>query len=179
LAPREPDPERNTWHKSHIPKCVFLSAVGRPQFGNGRNQWFNGKFGLWPIAHQVPAQRDLPNRPRRTLEWKDLTMDKAQYTLFLLEQVIPAIMEQWPQANRMIQLQQDNAKPHLSPDEEENRENLQRVFGGGLIWEISLFNQPANIPDLNLNDLAFFVSSKAQYWKDPAQTLGGMIAKMA
>jgi hypothetical protein len=30
-----------------------------------------------------------------------------------------------------------------------------------------------------LNDLAFYVSSKAQYWKDPAQTHGGMIAKMA
>jgi hypothetical protein len=29
-----------------------------------------------------------------------------------------------------------------------------------------------------LNDLAFFVSTKAQYWKDPAQTLGGMILKM-
>jgi hypothetical protein len=56
---------------------------------------------------------------------------------------------------------------------------LQRVFGGDLIWEILLFNQPANSPDLNLNDLAFFVSTKDQYWKDhPAQTLGGMILKM-
>jgi hypothetical protein len=61
---------------------------------------------------------------------------------------------------------------------EENCEHLQRVFGGDLIWKILLFNQPANSPDLNLNDLAFFVSSKAQYWKDPAQTLGGMILKM-
>jgi hypothetical protein len=61
---------------------------------------------------------------------------------------------------------------------EENCEHLQRVFGGDLTWEISLFNQPANSPDLNLNDLAFFVSTKAQYWKDPAQTLGRMILKM-
>jgi hypothetical protein len=112
-----------------------------------------GKLGLWPIAHQIPAQCDSPNRPIGTLEWKYLTMDKAQYTLFLLEQVIPAIMEQWPPANRMIQLQQDNAKPHLSPDEfaevyEQNCEDLRRGFGGGLIWEISLFNQPANSPEL-------------------------------
>jgi hypothetical protein len=62
---------------------------------------------------------------------------------------------------------------------EENREHLQRVFGGDLVWEIWLFNQPANSPDLNMNGLAFFVSTKAEYWKDPAQTLGGMIVKMA
>jgi hypothetical protein len=109
---------------------------------------------------------------------------QEHYTLFLIEQVIPAIMERWPQANRMIRLQQDDAKPHLSPEEfgevyEENREHLQRVFGGDLVWEISLFNQPAHSPDLNMNDLAFFVSTKAEYWKDPAQTLGGMIVKMA
>jgi hypothetical protein len=30
LAPHEKDPERNTRHKRHIPKCMFLSAVGRP-----------------------------------------------------------------------------------------------------------------------------------------------------
>jgi hypothetical protein len=70
LAPHEPDPERNTRHKGHIPKCMFLSTVGRPWFDNGRNQWFNGKLGLWPIAHEVPAQRDSNNRRRRTLEWK-------------------------------------------------------------------------------------------------------------
>jgi hypothetical protein len=49
----------------------------------------------------------------------------------------------------------------------------------GVVWEISLFNQPANSPDLDMNDLAFFVSSKAEYWKDPARTIGGMIRKMA
>jgi hypothetical protein len=72
----------------------------------------------------------------------------------------------------------------LSRDEfaevyDKNCKHLQRFFRGGLVWEFSLFNQPANSPDLNLNDLAFFVSSKAQYWKDSAQTIGEMIAKMA
>jgi hypothetical protein len=132
-APHEADPERNTRHKSHIPKCMFLSAVGRPRYNYGRNQWFNGRLGLWPIEHQVPAQRDSNNRPRGTLEWKYLTMDKERYTLFLIEQVIPRITERWPRANRTIRLQQDNAKPHLSPEEfgevyEENCEHLQRVF---------------------------------------------------
>jgi hypothetical protein len=80
LPPHEPDPERNTRHKSHIPKYMFLTDLGRPQFDNGRNQWFNGKLGLWPIAHQVPAQRDSNNRPRGSIGWKYLTMDKARYT---------------------------------------------------------------------------------------------------
>jgi hypothetical protein len=132
----------------------------------------------------VPAERDSNNRRRGTLEWKDLRMDKPRYTMYLLEQVIPAIMERWPRGNRIIRLQQDNAStPHLSPEAfdevyAEHREHLQRVFEGGLIWEILLFNQPANSPDLNMNDLAFFVSSKAEYWKDPARTVGGMIRKM-
>jgi hypothetical protein len=70
-------------YMSHTPK--FLSAVARPQFDTGRNQWFNGKLGLcWPITHQVPAQCDSANRQRGTLEWKDLTMDKVHCTLFLL-----------------------------------------------------------------------------------------------
>jgi hypothetical protein len=150
LAPHEPDPDRRTRHKSHIPKCMFLSAVARPQFDDGRNQWFNGKLGLWPIAHQVPAQRDSNNRRRGTLEWKDLTMDEARYILLLLAQVIPAIMEQGPRANGTIQLQQGNAKPHPSPKEfgevyEENREHLQRVFEGDLVWEISLLTSQLTV----------------------------------
>jgi hypothetical protein len=53
------------------------------------------------------------------------------------------------------------------------------VLEGCLVWEFSLFNQPANIPDLNLNDLALLVSSKVQYWKDPAHSsIGGIIAKI-
>jgi hypothetical protein len=116
LLPHEPDPGRNIGHKSHIPKCMFLSAIARPRFDVGRDQWFNGKIGLWRIAHEVPAQRASHNRPRGTLEWKDLTMDKPRYTQYLLENVIPAIMEQWPRANRTVRLQQDNATPHSKPE---------------------------------------------------------------
>jgi hypothetical protein len=112
-------------------------------------------------------------------------MDKGRYTLFLLEQVIPASMEWWPRANRTIRLQQDNAKPHLSLDElaevyEKNREHLQRVFGGDLIWEISLFNQPANSPDLNLNDLAFSLFFKGSILEGScSNSRWGMLVKMA
>ena len=110
LSTHEPDPDRNTRHKSHIPKCcMFSSAITRPWFDHHRNQWFNGKIGLWPIAHHVPAQKASANRPQDTLEWKNLIMDKGGCTQFLLEQVIPAIMEQWPQADWTVHLQQDDA----------------------------------------------------------------------
>jgi hypothetical protein len=156
----------------------------RPRYDVGRDQWFNGKIGLWPIAHEVPAQRASVNRPRGALEWKDLSMDKSRYTQYFLEKVIPAMMEQWPWANRTVRLQQDNSTPHLKQAEfaavyEENREHLQQVFGGGLVWEFSVFFQPANSPDLNMNDLSFFVTSKAMYWKDPSDNIRGMIIKMA
>ena len=78
LSPHGPDPERNSRHKSHLPQCMFLSAIG-----------------IWPIAPQVPAQIVFANRPRGTpLEWKDIIRDKGRYTQYLLEQVIPTIMEQ-------------------------------------------------------------------------------------
>jgi hypothetical protein len=81
-------------------------------------------------------------------------------------------MEQWMQTKRSIRLQQDNATLHLTPEEfeelhEENREHLQTVFAGGLVWGLVwgfvLCNQPANSPDLNMNDLEFFVSMKASH----------------
>jgi hypothetical protein len=114
LVPGEPPPERTTSHKNHIPKVMFLCAVARPRWDPGRNQWFDGKIGMWPVAHQVPAARTSVNRVRGTLEWKNLIMDKPRYTEFLLDKVLPAIREKFPVTNQPIHIQQDNATPHAS-----------------------------------------------------------------
>jgi hypothetical protein len=56
LAPGKPRPNRTTAHKSHtIPQVVFLSAIVRPHWDAGRNQWFNEKIGMYQIADHVPA----------------------------------------------------------------------------------------------------------------------------
>ncbi len=117
LALDEEQPHRAIGHKSHIPKCMHLAANGRPRWDAGRNRWFNGKLGLWPVAHQVAAQRRSRHRPAGTLEWKSLSLTKVVYGRFLFDKVVPSILQSWPRDNRRIRIQQDNATPHLSPAE--------------------------------------------------------------
>ena len=46
------------WSKQHIKKVMFLCATARPRFDHGRNAWFDGKLGIWPIVeYSRPAQR--------------------------------------------------------------------------------------------------------------------------
>ena len=185
LCPGEPRPNRTTAHKSHIPQLMFLAAVARPRWDVQRNQWFDGKIGQYPIADQVPAARASRNRPRGTLEWKNKNVTAVVYTEYLFERIIPDIMDKWPRdGNLRIHLQQDNAPSHISP--EEFREEwllmkpvLEDVHGGGLDWDFYLYSQPANSPDTNLNDLAYFASAKAQYWKNPGDNINEMVERLA
>ena len=76
----------------------------------------------------------------------------------LVERVIPAIEQQWPQAyqNTPIWIQQDNALSHIPPD---NAAFVARV--GQLDLNIEPYFQPSNSPDLNVLDLGFFASLQA------------------
>jgi hypothetical protein len=44
-------------------------------------------------------------------------LTKVVYGGFLFKKVAPNILQSWPWDNRRIQIQQDNATPHLSPAE--------------------------------------------------------------
>jgi hypothetical protein len=68
LMPEEEQPHCMIGHKCHIPKCMHLAANGHPRWDAQCNQWFDGKLGLWPVAHQVAAQRNSRLRPAGTLE---------------------------------------------------------------------------------------------------------------
>ena len=185
LAEDEPEPHRMIGHKSHIPKCMHLAANGRPQWDVQRGQWFDGKLGLWPIAEQVPAQRSSRHRPRGTLEWKSLSLTKLVYGNFLFDRVVPSILQSWPRGgNRLVRIQHDNATPHLTADEfhtrwMDEREELQNLYGGGLEWNLSLYCQPANSPDMNVNDLCFFASIQSLQYHNPTNSLDEMIARLA
>ncbi len=185
LAGDEPQPHRVIGHKSHIPKCMHLAANGRPQWDAQRGQWFDGKIGLWPIAEQIPAQRSSRNRPRGTLEWKSISLTKVVYGDFLFDRVIPSILRSWPRGgNRRVQIQHDNATPHLTAVEFQTRwlavqDNLQNIHGGGLHWDLSLYCQPANSPDMNVNDLCFFASIQSLQYHNPTNNLDEMIERLA
>ena len=43
-------------HKRHIIKLLCLAAVACPWLGTKRHWMWDGKLGIWPFAHQVPAK---------------------------------------------------------------------------------------------------------------------------
>ncbi|XP_057775471.1 uncharacterized protein LOC130994446 [Salvia miltiorrhiza] len=70
-----------------------------------------------------------------------------------ITKVIPAIKEKWPKSDQVkhIFIQQDNAKPHFNKDDPDFQ-----AAANSDGFNIELVCQPANSPDLNVNDLGFF-----------------------
>ncbi len=132
------------------------------------------------MAHQVPAQYNSRHIPAGTLEWKLLSLTKEVYGGFLFDKVVPSILQLWPWDNRPIQIQQDNATPHLSPAEFQTRwlevkDNLQNTHGGSLDRDFELYCQPPKSPDMNMNNLCFFASLQALQYHNPTNSLHEMI----
>jgi hypothetical protein len=138
---------------------MFICDVARPRWDTRANRYFDGKLGIWPFVEKVPAQRGSRNRHRGTLETKPISVTKAVYKQLIMEKVLPAIEEKWPQCHRnmlAIKLQQDNAKPHMIHNDPEVLEKLSNMT-----VNVSLFDQPANSPDLNVLDLGYFAAIQA------------------
>lgn len=112
---------------------------------------FDGKIGIFPFVQLVPAQRASRNRPRGMLVVKNVTVDANAYFDMLCNNVLPAIHAKFPNVDIQLSLQQDNASPHMDPLDETWREACET---SGI--DVRVFNQPANSPDLNINDLGFF-----------------------
>nr|XP_051185546.1 uncharacterized protein LOC127299597 [Lolium perenne] len=134
---------------------MFLTAVARPRFDSAKNVTFSGKIGVWPFVKEMPAQRKSGNRPKGTLETKNVKVDRDLMREFLIEKVLPAIRAAWPveDAGQTIFIQQDNAKPHILPNDPAFKEAVANIG-----MDIRLVQQPANSPDLNVLDLGFFNS---------------------
>jgi hypothetical protein len=173
----EAAPHRTVRHKNHITKVMFLCAQARPRWGGHRNQYWDGKIGLWPIGEWVEARRTSINRPAGTLVWKDETITKVKYRQLLLQKVFPAIIEKWPardwnKETCIIRVQQDGAKSHLDPDDQQLQEGLQEL---GIQNKVRLYTQPANSPDVNINDLGFFRALQSLYYRSTPGNAGEII----
>ena len=100
--------------------------------------------------------------------WENESVDKEVYRSMLLNEVYPAIADKWParewnDPSFTITLQQDGATTHCKPEDPVLAETLEELgFPEG---KIQLYTQPANSPYLNLNDLGFFNSLQADYYK--------------
>ncbi|XP_074314892.1 uncharacterized protein LOC141651065 [Silene latifolia] len=68
----EEPPYRSCQSKRFLTKVMFMSAVSRPIYGADGELIFDGKIGMFPFKHEVPAARNSINRPRGTMETKPI-----------------------------------------------------------------------------------------------------------
>jgi hypothetical protein len=105
---------------------------------------------------QEPAKRDSPYRLKGTPMTKPINVKRETSREFLIEKVIPTIVESRPaeDAGKTIWIQQDNARTHVPADDEAF---LHVVSQTGL--DIHLMHQPPISPDMNVLNLGFFLST--------------------
>lgn len=176
LALEEERPQRTVKSKNFIEKVMFLAAIARPRFDVDGNETFSGKIGIFPFTSTEPAKRTSANRPRGTMVTKAMTsVTKETSRAYLVNKVLPAIKEKWPLEDREspIFIQQDNAKTHISVDDEEFcRVATENGF------DIRLICQPPNSPDLNVLDLGFFAAIQSLFQKSSPQNVEDMVTKV-
>lgn len=61
-------------HKSHIPKMMFLAAVGVPHYSPDNKQYSDGKIGIWPFVEYRPAANSSANRPKGAMVLYDVSV---------------------------------------------------------------------------------------------------------
>ncbi|CAM9372035.1 unnamed protein product [Discosporangium mesarthrocarpum] len=94
--------------------------------------------------------RSSKNRKKGTMMLKPATINAERYKELMIDKVIPAITARMPRPpGHTIFVQQDGAKPHTGWGA---MEAIQAKAVDSMVLE----TQPANSPDLNVNDLGFF-----------------------
>ena len=174
LGKDEEDPYHHCKHKNYIDKVMFLCAVARPRYLPD-GTYFDGKIGIWPFGHIELAKVNSKNRPAGTPEWVNDTCDADNYRSMLINNVLPAIIDKFPWSfvsdRRLgVVIQQDGAGGHIKAHDEEFAAAVEEL---GI--NVSLQTQPAQSPDLNINDLAFFPSiaslMKKKAYKDKLELI--------
>jgi hypothetical protein len=99
--------------------------------------------------------RSSANRPAGTIEMKSInSITRAVKRDYLIDKVLLAIHAKWLREDigKPIYIQQDNARPHISPND---------IFFCGATkqdgFDMRIVCQPANSPDLNILDLGFLI----------------------
>ena len=98
---------------------MFVCAIAKPRFHPESGEClFDGKIGIWSFIERVAAQRNSANRPRGTMVVKLRRVNRVIYLYMFLDELIPGILTKYPQPDLAfpIRIQQDNAKPHVFPD---------------------------------------------------------------
>jgi hypothetical protein len=132
---------------------------------NGR-MW-DSKLGIWPFGHVGQAQRKSKYRPAGAPVWENESVDRDTYRQYMLDKVIPAILEKFPMRilqNGGVKIQQDGAKSHIPDNDKEWLDAIQSIYDEYKL-KIQIYTQPAQSPNTNINDLAFFRSIQTLYYE--------------
>lgn len=91
----------------------------------------------------------------------------------MMNEVLPAIMARWTEYewndNRFkIRVQQDVASSHINAYSKDPWHDFIKEMG--LKNKVFLYNQPAQSPDLNINNLGFFRAIEAIYKRECPKT---------
>ncbi|XP_057811524.1 uncharacterized protein LOC131025754 [Salvia miltiorrhiza] len=158
----------------HIDEKWFYMTKGthRPLFGPDGEVIFDEKFGIFPFTKKVPAQRASKNRPAGTMVTKSIeSVTKEVYRECLIQKMLRAIMAKWPTgASKVIYIQQDNAKPHITNDDPIWRQHANQNG-----FTFILVQQPPNSPDTNVNDLRWFRAIQSFQTQTSSQTINQLI----
>ena len=152
---------------------MFLCAVARPRYCSRRNSNFDGKIGIWPFVEEQQAQRASRNRPAGTMETKPVVITRELCRRMLMDKGLPAITQKWPPSylDQKIEIQQDNARPHIKDTDPEWRATVQACG-----MDIKIFQQPPQSPDMNVLDLGHFNSIQSLQYKANAVSTDELIA---
>ena len=82
-------------NKKNLQKVMFLCLVARPRFSDGICT-FNRKIGLWAFVEEMPAIWSSKNRPKGTMELKNISVSKDVFWRCVWDFVIPSIIQRWP-----------------------------------------------------------------------------------
>ncbi|CAN6328745.1 unnamed protein product [Urochloa humidicola] len=145
------------------PKVLILTAIAQPRFDSDGNCTFDGKIGCFPFVTYEVAKRSSVNRPAGKIEMKPIDPVKDEAIRdFMIQKVLPAIRAKWPaeDANKPIFIQQDNARPHLSPNDKFFCEAAKQDG-----FDMKLLCQPEYSPSLSVLHLGLFNSSQSVQYK--------------
>jgi len=144
---------------------MFLCAQARPRrLHNGA--WWDGKIGIWPIGEYTVPQRTSANRPAGAEEFAEQSIDRDKYREMMINDVVPATQSKfWTSEQARYSttyIQQDGAPSHI-PTKHEDDMWFEEMETLGLSDSIQLVTQPANLPDVNVNDPGFFNALQPMY----------------
>jgi hypothetical protein len=132
---------------------MILCAVARPRYDSQSNCTFDGKIGCFPFITYEVAKSSSVNRPAGTIEMKPMDyVNKEVIRDFMIQKILPTIRAKWPRedVDKPIFIQQDNARPHLSP-----HDKLFCAAAKQDRFDIRIVYQPANSTDLNIGSWLF------------------------